>query len=419
LASLLFVAGDLSGDANMALLAQRVLAKHPSWRIFALGGPHLRASGAQMLGDSSGGSAIGFLPSLMIVPRALQQQARVLAFLKKHQIDAAVLCDWGAFNGRLLKPLKRRGVPVLYYFPPRSWQREGARGLSIVPHVTRVATPFSWSAQKLKAAGCDAEWVGHPLLEAAPPFDAKGEYSPSFAKKRDALRHEFGAAENEVLIALFPGSRNLELKLIAPTLAGAAVLLLKTRGASTRAAAGENEGGAGVKKLRFVVAAAAARGDATRKFFADAELQGVVKVVENRGDDALCACDAAVVKSGTSTLQAAVMGAPQVVVYDVPPLLRAQARRMGVETARVPFVAMPNILMGRPIVRELLGENCTAQNVAVEVEALLQPEKAAQMRCEYSRVREELGAALPFGATERTAQMLEEMLQNKSTTHRS
>ena len=162
---------------------------------------------------------------------------------------------------------------------------------------------------------------------------------------------------------------------------------------------------------RFVVAAAAGRGDATRKYFADAALSGVLQVVENRGDDALQACDAAIVKSGTSTLQAAVMGAPQVVVYDVPPSLRAQGKWLGVWTARVPFVAMPNITLQRKIVLELLGEKCSAKNIAAEIERLLQPENAAHLRREYSQVRAALGADLPLGATERTAQILEEMLQ--------
>ena len=438
--SLLFVAGDLSGDAHLALLAQRVLAQHPAWRIFALGGPQLRQSGAQMLGDSSGNSAIGFTPSLAVIPRALRQQARVLALLKKERIDAAVLCDWGAFNGRLLKPLQRRGVPVLYYFPPRSWQREGNRGLSIAPFVTRVATPFSWSATRLQNAGCDAEWVGHPLLESAPPFDESDEYAPTFLEKRNALRQAFGAAQNDELVAIFPGSRDLELKIIAPTLAAAARLLRQSEsGASTRSAAREEKkqcvapfqssadaqtksenqnaisekdfaaagastrdevsGEAPGRTRRFIVAAAAGRGAATRKYFADAALSGFLQVVENRGDEALQACDAAIVKSGTSTLQAAVMGAPQVVVYDVPPLLRAQARRLGVETSRVPFVAMPNILLGRKIVLELLGENCTPEKIAAEIERLLQPENAAKLRREYSQVRRELGADLPLGAT--------------------
>lgn len=360
-----------------------------------------------MLGDSSGNSAIGFLPSLAVIPRALRQQARVLALLKNEKIDAAILCDWGAFNGRLLQPLQRRGVPVLYYFPPRSWQREGNRGLSIAPFVTRVATPFSWSATRLQNAGCDAQWVGHPLLESAPPFQENGEYSQGFLEKRNALRREFGAAENDQLIAIFPGSRDLELKIIAPALAGAAQLLLENA-ASTRGAVVDEKSRA---TRRFIVAAAAGRGDATRKYFVDAALAKVLQVVENRGDETLQACDAAIVKSGTSTLQAAVMGAPQVVVYDVPPLLRAQGKWLGVWTARVPFVAMPNITLQRKIVLELLGENCTPQKIAAEIERLLQPENAAQLRREYSQVRAELGADLPFGATQRTAQMLEEMLQ--------
>src|SRR5690606_35732258 len=75
------------------------------------------------------------------------------------------LCDWGGFNGRLLNELQKRQLPSLYYFPPRSWQKSGNGGLAIAPLVSRVATPFPWSAKRLQQAGCQAEWVGHPVLE--------------------------------------------------------------------------------------------------------------------------------------------------------------------------------------------------------------------------------------------------------------
>jgi hypothetical protein len=141
-------------------------------------------------------------------------------------------------------------------------------------------------------------------------------------------------------VALLPGSRALELRYIAPQIAGAVPLLRRE-----------------FQNLHFVAAVPRGAAASTRKKFpAD------VSVVEDRAAQLLSACDVAIVKSGTSTLEAAVADAPQVVVYDGPKVMRLQAHIMGVRK-RVPFVAMPNILVQRRIVPELLGEDCTSQNI--------------------------------------------------------
>ncbi len=377
--SLFLSAGDLSGDIHCALLARELLRRDPRRPIFALGGSHLREAGAQILGDTSGLGVIGFAPSLATLPRTLKLKRQTLQWLEKNRPDAAILCDWGGFNGRILADLKRLEIPVLYYFPPRSWQKNGLGGLSIVPFVQKVATPFSWSAQptmsKPVPAGCDAIWVGHPLLEMAPPTP------------RDELRDEFKVEKSQKLIALLPGSRALELRTIAPPVVGAAAILKERSDLKFIAAAPQN----GAQKLRRY-------------------LPDWIEIVENRAAELFAACDAAIVKSGTSTLEAAVANAPQVVVYDVPALLHLQVRLTGLRR-KIPFVAMPNIIAERAIVPELLGENCRPAKIAAAIGLLLEnEEKAAQMRAEYAQVRRALGAELPYTATHKTADLVEEMV---------
>jgi lipid-A-disaccharide synthase len=395
--SLLFIAGDVSGDINAARLAREVLRRHPDWTLHALGGTHLRdavarSRGGRLIGDTSGYGVIGFASALAILPRVLRLHRRVLRFVRSHRLDAVVLCDWGAFNGRLLPPLKQLGVPALYYFPPRSWQKQGDGGLGIAPFVDRVATPFAWSAQRLQSAGCRAEWVGHPLLEIVRP-----------SQPRPDLRREFGvadnpgtsgkAAEQAILTALLPGSRALELKYIAPHMLGAAELL-RDRYSNGR------------RSLSFVAAVPKGAAANARRWL-DAPW---LRIVEGRATDVLLACDAAIVKSGTVTLEAAVANTPQVVVYDVPPLLRAQWRLTGMGR-KVPFVAMPNIILERMAVPELLGDNCRAEPIAQSLQDILEDEATrARMSDDYAAVRRALGAELPHSATERTATMLEEML---------
>jgi len=378
--TLFFCAGDLSGDIHSARLVREVLRRHPDWKIYALGGAHLREAGAKIVGDTSSLGVIGYVSALVVTPRSLALKRAALRFLKSHRVDGIVMCDWGGFNTRFLPHIKNLKIPTLYYFPPRSWQQSGDGGLAIAPLVQRIATPFEWSAKRLQAVGGKADWVGHPLLEIVAETQAQ--------HPREAIRAELGVSKNEFLIALFPGSRPAELKIIAPHVAGAVGVLREKFGS----------------KVRFVIAVPRGASVAVKSHFPD------LPIWEERSAQILSACDGAIVKSGTATLEAAVCDAPQVVVYDVSRLVEAQVRFTGLRK-RVPFVAMPNIILERRAVPELLGKNCRAQLIADALSTLIESESAREaMRAEYSLVRAALGASLPYTATSRTADILDEML---------
>ncbi len=371
-------AGDLSGDIHCAMLVRELLRRHPNWQVSALGGDNIRAAGAQMLGDTAGLGVIGFSAALGTLPRTLKLRNKALSWMKKEGPDAAILCDWGGFNTRLLPDLKRQQIPVCYYFPPRSWQKKGDGGLQIAPFCAVISTPFEWSATRLNAAGARAEWVGHPILEAA-----------AQSASRAQLRAEFGISESEKLVALLPGSRVLERRVIAPHVAGAVEILRAKFGC----------------EAKFLVAATPGTGDKLRTLFGES-----VGILENRSFDLLRAADFAIVKSGTSTLEAAVADCPQIVVYDVPALIRAQAKATGLQR-RVPFVAMPNIILEREIAPELLGDSCRAPQIAASLAELMNSAaKLDQMRKDYASVRRALGEGLPYTATQRTADLVEELV---------
>src|SRR3954469_12955971 len=147
--SVLLIAGDVSGDVHIAALARTLLAKDPNRTIHALGGNRVReiiaqSPGGQFIGDTTNCSAIGIYSAIRIYFKCRRLGSELRRFVRTNRVDLAVLCDWGGFNGRALRALHALGIPTLYYFPPRSWQRTGAPGLGIVPYVTRVATPFEW-----------------------------------------------------------------------------------------------------------------------------------------------------------------------------------------------------------------------------------------------------------------------------------
>lgn len=379
--SILFIAGDVSGDVHTAALADTLLAHDSSLVLYAMGGARLREAvaksrGGQFFGDTSHCSAIGIISAIKVYVRCWRLRARLRRFLRKHHVDATVLCDWGAFNGRILPELHARGIPILYYFPPRSWQRSGSSGLGIVPYVKRVATPFAWSAEQLRAAGCRAEWVGHPSIENIYPPEA-----------RAALRLRFGVQPDETLVALMPGSRRTEISVLGPRMAQAAALLHADR------------------PIRFIAVVPRELTSDARKY-----LPASVQILTDCAPDLLHACDAAIVKTGTSSLEAVLAGVPQVAVYDVSIVGRIEWYLLWA-WKRIPFYAMPNIILQREAVPEFLGVQCRPAKIAAALASLLDDGPARRRMMEdYVLIRQALGSELPVPPTERTAQILEEML---------
>lgn len=367
-----FCAGDVSGDEHSALVARQLLKSHPNWEIDAVGGRHLRQAGANIIGDSSNYGVIGFTSAMALLPKVLLLQRHVLHHLKSQRPDAALLCDWGAFNGRLLPHLQKLKIPVLYYFPPRSWQKTGDGGLSIAPLINAAATPFQWSAQRLKEAGAYAEWVGHPLLQ-------KIERAQQTAGVRD--KHQ---------IALLPGSRELEWKWIAPHIAKAAEIIQRHR-----------------PRTYFQVAVPKGATARVQKYFSGVKN---THIVEGNTTKVLLESHLAIVKSGTSTLESAVCDTPQIIVYEASPLIHLQVALTGLRR-KIRFVGMPNIIADKEIAPELLGENCRGKLIAEKVLLLMSDMNyRAQMRRDYREIRCALGEDLPFTATEKTAQMIEALL---------
>jgi lipid-A-disaccharide synthase len=194
------------------------------------------------------------------------------------------------------------------------------------------------------------------------------------------------------VLALLPGSRFSEVNVLAPKLAAAAALLRRTH------------------RLRCIAVVPRELAARARKF-----LPEPIEILTDCACDLLLACDVAIVKTGTATLEAALAGAPHVAVYDISTALRVEWVLLWA-WKRIPFFAMPNIILQRQAYPELLGPKCTAENIAREITRLLDDAEArAEMAREAECVREELGSGLSFSATERTAQIVEEMLADAET----
>jgi lipid-A-disaccharide synthase len=359
--------GEPSGDVYAAALAAEILRLDPSARITGFGGDRLAAAGATLVENFSGLSVTGLLEVVRLLPRTYATYRRLVADAEASRPDVFVAIDFPDFNFILARALKRRGIPVVYYIGPQLWAWRSGRMHTMRRLADRVLVIFPFEEPIYRAAGVPVEWVGHPL------FDVEPARQP-----RDTFLRAYGLDPSRPVLALLPGSRANELREILPGLSQAAALVR-----------------ARVPGVQFVVARAPHLRD---ELFESLRVLGDVVTIEGRTDDILAAADAAMVASGTVTVQAALHECPMVVVYRLSPL----TYRVGKPFVRVDMYAMVNLVAGRRVVTELIQDDFTTVASADEAIRLLTDSAYTQrMKADLREVREKLGGP---GASRRAAQ---------------
>lgn len=362
--------GDLYAGALTAALRERV----PGADVFGLGGDRVEAAGGRLIGHYRGLSATGLLEPLRVVPRALGVLRRLLAAADATPPDVFVAVDFPDFNFRLLSPLARRGVPIVYYISPQLWAWRGGRMRTMQRLVDQVLVIFPFEEPIYRDAGLPVQFVGHPLVEMAEAAVA--------GQSREDVRVSAGLSPDAPTVALLPGSRRNELERLVPVLADALAPLASR-----------------IEHVQFLVAAAPHLPDELFEPLrqAAAPLRRPLALVRDATDSVLLASDVAVTASGTATVQCAIHGCPMVVVYRLSPL----TYRLGKGLVKVDTYAMPNLIAGRRVVPELIQDACTpARIVEATVALLTDAPRRAQVREALRGVRDRLHVA---GASGRAA----------------
>ena len=358
--------GEPSGDLYAAALAREILLRHPSATITGFGGDRLAAAGATLVENFSGLSVTGLLEVVRLLPRTYATYRRLVADAEATRPDVFVAIDFPDFNFVLARALKKRGIPIVYYISPQLWAWRAGRMKTMRRLADKVLVIFPFEEPIYREAGVPVEWVGHPL------FDVQPEREPQAAF---LARHRLDPARP--ILALLPGSRANELREILPGIAAAAALVR-----------------ARVPGVQLVLARAPHLKDELLQPIA--ALDDVV-IVEGQTDDVLAVADAAIVASGTVTVQAALHDCPMVVVYRLSPL----TYKVGKPFVHVDTYAMVNLIAGRRIVRELIQDDFTPEGVAAEAVRLLTDRAhSASMKSDLREVRERLGGP---GASARAA----------------
>ena len=360
------VAGEASGDALAArLMAALKTATGGRIRFAGIGGARMAEQGLVSDFPMTELSIMGFAEVVPRIPRLLRRLRQSARAVRRLRPDAVVTVDSPGFAFRLARRIRSSGVPIVHYVAPQLWAWRPGRARHMAPLIDRLLVLLPFEPDFFKDFGVPCRYVGHPVVEAG----LAGGDGPGF-------RARHGVAAQTPLVCVLPGSRHTEV-----------AKHLSVFGRALGRLARSHAGLAAVVPLAPAVAAAV--GAAAR------EWPVPVILLEGTGEkaDAFAACDAALAKSGTGTLELALADLPMVVAYRVGALTAAIARRL----LRVPYVALPNILLGRELVPEKLQAACTASELSEALDALLTDESSrAAQRAGFAEIRERLS---PDGAT--------------------
>jgi lipid-A-disaccharide synthase len=348
------IAGEASGDLHGGNLVRAILRGHPGAQCRAWGGDQMAAAGATVVKHYRDLAFMGFLE----VARNLRTIMRNFEYCRRDiqdfDPDTLVLIDYPGFNLRMARWARQQGLRVVYYIAPQVWAWHQSRVETIRQTVDELLVILPFEADFFARHGVKATFVGHPLLDAIGPHA------------------DWGGATART-IALLPGSRRQEVQRILPVMA---------------AAAGR------FPSLRFEVAASPTL---PADLYRDV-LQGHphIHLVWGQTYALLQRSRAALVKSGTSTLETALYGVPQVVCYAGNPVSYAIARRL----VRVPYISLVNLIANTPLVQELIQGDLHVDALASALGHILATAETERIREGYRRIRSLLGAG---GASARAA----------------
>jgi lipid-A-disaccharide synthase len=374
--NILIVAGEASGDAHAGALMRELRLRLPHASFFGMGGPRMREAGLEALYDIQEISVMGFsevLPKLLRILGVLQGLKRAA---RERSPDLAILVDVPDFNLRLARALKRLAIPVCYFISPTVWAWRPGRIKQIARDVDTMLCILPFEEAYYRERGVMARYVGNPVLDQVP--------APAPAPE---FRRRLGVDPDRPALALLPGSRNSEVARVLPVMVAAAERLA-----------------AGRPGLQILVPVAPSIDpEAVRAHFAGRPLTPTL--VAGRAAEVVGASDAAIVCSGTATLEAGLMLRPFVIVYRVSWVSEMLYRLF----AKITHVGLVNLLAGRRLIPEILQADLTPERVAAEVNRCLDDAAArAEMVEGLSAIRAALGAP---GAAGRAAEAVVDLVR--------
>ncbi len=371
----MIIAGEASGDMYGADLVREMLRVKPDLCFYGIGGKRMREEGVELLVDVSEMAVVGITEVVSKLRHILKTMAMMKKSLEDRRPDLVILIDYPDFNLPLAGAASKKGIKVLYYISPSVWAWRKGRIEQIKKTVNKMAVILPFEVDVYRRAGFTANYVGHPLLDMV-----KTQCSQQESRKR------FGLAEDRITVAMLPGSRMSEIRKLIPELLRAASLLKKE-----------------MPEIQFVLPLAETIEEKTLSDMISGS--GVeIKIISGRTYDVISCADLALVKSGTATLETALLNVPMIIIYKVSFL----SYWIGRFVIHVKNIGLVNIIAGKTIVPELIQSDADGHRIAAEALSILKnQERKKEMMGELQRIRAMLGEP---GAARRTAQLAMDML---------
>lgn len=343
--------GETSGENHALKLVRRLKGLKPHIKISAMGSNRFRDAGCEVALDADRAGVLGFtevLPVLNYFYRGYSEMRRAI-----RDSDVLIAVDNFGFNLTLIRFAEMIGKPIFYFIPPKVWAWGLWRGRLLARFTDRIYTLFPFEVEELRKSGCDVKFFGNPL------------YSPEDIGERKRT------IDDEITIALLPGSRMMEVENLLPVMINACEIVSSAMGSSNH-------------KLEFVISRAnGIKSGVIERLIEDSR----ITITVGEGLKPLEDAHLAIVASGTATLDTLIAGVPMVVIYRVSPITWA----IGKALARTNFISLPNIIAGKEIVPEILQGDLTQRRLAREILNLLRDEDSVDiMMREYERVIERL-----------------------------
>ena len=357
---ILVSAGEASGEMYGAELIEALRRIRPDAQFFGAGGERMRSAGCEIVVDARDLSVVGITEILGHLPKIWSLFHRLIAEADRRKPDVAVVIDSPAFNWRVAKEMKKRGIPVVYYVAPQFWAWRQGRVRLLRRYVDKALVIFPFEEQFFRERGVKAKFVGHPLAALPKP-----------TVTREELAEKYSLDGSKPWITLMPGSRRKEISMNLPVIVEATGQL-----------------GTGFEFL-VPVAPTLEKGWLEQRI----ERQSIHLVSDARA--ALLHSRAGIIASGTATVEAALMVTPFVMVYRVSKLTYL----LGKPRVKVPYFAMVNLIAGEEVVPELVQDDFTAKNVVDRTQEIVEDgPKREQMMAKLAKVRRLLGVADPGGS---------------------
>lgn len=358
--SILVVAGEVSGDLHASGVVREFKARSPETAFWGIGGDHLAAEGVELLQHTDRMGVMGIAEVLKQYGFFKAVFRQVLDEVDRRKPAAVLLVDYPGFNLRLAAELKKRGVKVYYYISPKVWAWNKKRIPKMAKAIDRLMVIFPFEVDLFKGTGLQVDFVGNPLVEQIDGFLETEPVSLPWQSDR--------------MVALLPGSRRQEIDRILPTILSAAKLLERK-----------------FPDVSFMIASPNARIEkmVKAKMAGCSDKPSRLDVVCGHAREVMRQAEAAIVASGTATLETALIGTPHILVYKTGAFTYWFARSV----VKIKHIGLVNIIAGRTVCPELIQHGATTEAMAEGVAQLMAdtPERKAMLEG-YAELRQLLGS---------------------------